>query len=193
MTVKRWAEYDPTTGQILSVRTGTAEEMADRLVVELPTGDDSTYYIDPATGAPVGISAAPSEHHAWNWSTHDWGVALTTIKMALLTQVKSNRDQLLNLTFAWDGSTFDSDQTSQTRLLGLYVAALNTPETFPITWRLADNSWRALSAADAQGVWGALQTHVQGHFTAFAIHEATINALTTVAAAQAYDVTVGWP
>ena len=143
-------------------------------------------------GAVVPFPAKPSVDHVWDWSTRAWGTALPDATARRLAELHAKRDSVINSTFIWNGSEFDSDQVSQTRILGLYTSAVNTPAFFPLDWRLADNSKLPISAVDAVGVWSALQLHIQGAFSTFWAHEAAINALTTVATVQAYDLTTGW-
>lgn len=109
---------------------------------------------------------------------------LTDAKAARVALMREARDAAINGTFTWDGSGFDADQVSQTRILGLKVASTEAGFTGQ-AWRLANNTWRTLSAADAAGVWTALQTHVAGHFTTFASRDAAIAAATTVAVVDA--------
>ena len=106
---------------------------------------------------------------------------LAEAKTARVAMMRDARDAAINGAFTWDGSGFDADQVSQTRILGLKVASTDAAFT-PKAWRLADNTWRVLSAADAADVWTALQAHVAGHFTTFAQRDAAIAAATTVAA-----------
>ena len=109
---------------------------------------------------------------------------LAQIKAERVRQIKTARDAAIYGTFVWDDSVFDADQVSQTRILGLKVASTDVNYA-PIAWRLADNSWRQLSAADAGGVWDALQAHVSGHFHTFAAREAAIMIATSIAAVDA--------
>jgi hypothetical protein len=75
---------------------------------------------------------------------------LAQIKAERVQKIKAARDAAIYGTFRWDGSEFDADQVSQTRILGLKMASADVNYT-PIGWRLTDNSWRQLSAADAGG------------------------------------------
>lgn len=131
------------------------------------------------------------------WMALPWPPAPTTAqrRAALLDRAKAERDRRVDGGFTWDGSRFDSDTAiSQPRLLGLFVAA-GTP-LFPADgqpWRLSDNSWRVLSALDAQSVFAALQFHLASHFAAFAAIEAQILAAADDAALSSIDLTQGWP
>lgn len=123
------------------------------------------------------------------------GPDIEAVRAALMASVRDERDRRIEGGFEWDGSPFDSDAAiSQPRLLGLFTTALAgglPPEGY--AWRLANNSWRVLSAADAAAVWGAFQTHMAAHFAAFAAHESAILAETDLEALRAYNLAAGWP
>lgn len=57
----------------------------------------------------------------------------------------------------------------------------------------AANGWVTLTLAQLQQIADAIGAHVQACFTAERAHHEAIDALTDMAAAQAYDVTTGWP
>lgn len=141
--------------------------------------------------------APPGIGFRWDPSAENWidERVLEQMQGDLLAAVKRERDARIESGFEWDGSPFDSDAAiSQPRLLGLFTTALAgglPPEGY--AWRLANNSWRVLSAADAAAVWGAFQAHMAAHFAAFAAHEAAVLAETDTEALQAYDTAAGWP
>lgn len=136
----------------------------------------------PPMGA-VLLSAAPdwslrpSPHH--RLYLVDGGLvwqdvrSLAEAKTEKLRELRDAREAALNSTFTWDGSVFDADQVSQTRLMGLRLDA-QMPSFTSQAWRLADNSWRVLSATDAAGVWEALKAHMAYQFTWFAAKEAQV-------------------
>lgn len=99
---------------------------------------------------------------------------LVRARAVAVGECKRLRDAAIFGGFDWDGSRFDSDDIAQSRLLGLFVQAQSSPASFPITWRLADNTWRALSAADAAALYAAMVAHLQGQFALFAQREADI-------------------
>lgn len=109
---------------------------------------------------------------------------LDDARSSRVAAMRNARDARINSTFWWDGSEFDSDQVSQTRLLGAVVAA-SAPGFSQVGWRLANNTWRQLTASDLASVYGALQTHLRNAFSDFAQREAEINAATTVSAIDA--------
>ncbi len=111
---------------------------------------------------------------------------LAQAKAERVAAMREARDAQVFGTFTWDGSTFDADQVSQSRILGLLVSSQQAG--FEATaWRLADNSWRLLSAGDAASVWAALQAHVRGEFLHFALRETEINAAATIAEVGAVE------
>lgn len=120
--------------------------------------------------------------------THAIQVSVDERRTEKLASFKDLRDAAIYGGLTWDGSVFDTDERSQTVLLGLYVSA-QAAGFQPKAWRLADNSWRVLSAQDSAGVWGALESHIEQQFTRFAQCEAQLNAAST--AAQLENVT--WP
>ena len=187
--------YEAATGRLLGggprMPQGDAPPLlAGLAMADVDCGAPNDFYW---AGALVAKGARPSLDHQWDWPSHSWVAPLETVKAAKVRQAQARRDQHLYGGFAWSGSQFDSDQISQTRLMGLYVSAGSTPGIFPVAWRLADNAWRDLSVADAVGVWVALQSHIAIMFVAFAAHEATINDLPDLASVQQYDVAIGWP
>lgn len=74
-------------------------------------------------------------------------------------EIKLARDAAEFGGFTWDGSRFDSDQISQSRIQGAVQLAAMGPG-FEIDWTLADNSARTLDAAAMFAVGAALGQHV---------------------------------
>lgn len=95
-------------------------------------------------------------------------------------------------TFTWDGSVFDCDAESQTRIIGsatLAIVASMTAQPFSIDWTLADDTVRTLSGPDMLNVGAALGAHVTAvHETSRALYD-QIEAATTNAQVDA----VVWP
>lgn len=72
---------------------------------------------------------------------------LDDFKAAKWTEIKRERDAREFGGFEWDGSTFDTDALSQSRISSAALAAtLNPPATFD--WTLKDNTVRTLTAAE---------------------------------------------
>lgn len=180
--MSRFVFFDAQTARVLRVTTAAsgAEIEAGTAMAEVPDGDWSNRPEAPNIGAYLVFRDGRFE-----WVDPR---TLTEAKIQRVAQMRDARDAAINGSFIWDGSTFDADQVSQTRIMGLKVASADAGFTAK-AWRLADNSWRVLSAADAAGVWAALEAHVSGHFTTFAGLDAAIQAATTVAAVDQ----VSWP
>lgn len=173
--------------------------------MEAPAGvDGNSHFVDDDDNlvaySDEASRAKRSPKHGnfvWSPSTGTWidNRTIGEVRSEVLEALKFARDSRINGGFAWDGSTFDSDtQVSQPRLLGLFTTAIAggiPAEGYP--WRLKDNSWRVLSAADAQGVWGAFQGWMASHFAAFAVHEETVLAETDIDALRIYDMEADWP
>jgi hypothetical protein len=66
--------------------------------------------------------------------------------------------------FIWDGSSFNSDALSQSRIQGaaqLAMLAQAAGQPFAIDWTLADNTVRNLSGSEVIAVGMALGVHIQ--------------------------------
>jgi hypothetical protein len=170
--VKTWAKIKG--GYIVAIANAARQPLGEW--VELPEG------------AWPGWQARPSPSHKprriGNLVAWEDPRTLEQAREQRLAQIQAERDAVLFGGFQWDGSTFDSNADSQSRLMGLRVDAM-LPTFTPRGWRLADNTWRTLSAADAAGIWVALTEHMEGQFRRFEAREAAINAATTVAAVDA--------
>jgi hypothetical protein len=106
--------------------------------------------------------------------------------------IKGQREQAEGGGFTWNGSGFDSDAISQSRIQGAVLlatlASLNG-QPFTIDWTLIDNSVRTLDGPAMIAVGQALGVHVATcHATARALRQ-QINAATTIDAVEG----VQWP
>ena len=172
----KYALIEISSGDVLGLYDATSVPAA-------PQGQEFRTLL-PGQAVPSGSSAGRKlreANGALYW--HDTRT-LAEAQALRIAAMREARDAVLNGTFTWDGSTFDADQVSQTRLLGAVVAALE-PGFDPTLWRLADNTWRELTATQLRAVYQALQQHVRACFTQFGQREAAINAATTVAAVDA--------
>lgn len=209
---RRFAYFDPMTGESRDV----AELQTDRAVEEFARPglsivevfgefDPTTHWIDPATREPRAYSPEGVARRRgflnpggfrWNPSIEQWvdERPIEDVRAAVMQSLKRKRDALIEGGFVWDGSPFDSDAAiSQPRLLGLFTSAamgLLPPQGQP--WRLKNNAWRVLSAADAQGVWGAFQGHLSHLFAVFAAHEAVVLPTDDIDFLRNYDINWGW-
>lgn len=183
-------------GNITSASTDQSEgsiPVPDDFAV--PANPRHAYVLDGALTAytleqAAAKAAAPAHPATWDNVTMCWVDTRTLgdIKAAKLAELQAARDAQQFGGFVWDGSTFDSDERSQSVLLGMFTTAAlgSLPDT---PYRLQNNSWRVLTAADMVQVWGALQALVAGAFAQFAELEAAVADATT--AAQVAAIT--WP
>lgn len=89
------------------------------------------------------------------------------------------------------GSTVATGLDDQNRITSVLAAAAlgNMDE---VDFKSA-SGWVRLTIAQVQGIGMAVSAHIQGCFSAERAHHEAIDALTTVEAVGAYDVTSGWP
>ena len=183
MTV-RAAIYDLTTGRILRTIECPADFIARQAgpgesFLEVTTGvDDTSHYI--ADGALVPIPARPGNHHTFDYTAKQWidPRTLSDLQVAKWEQIKRARANAEFGGFTWDGSPFDSDAISQSRIQGAVQLAAMAPG-FTIDWTLANNSVRNLSAADLAAVGVALGLHVGTQHAKARVLRAQIEAATT--------------
>lgn len=158
------------------------------------TGAQGVYVLDLTTQtiAPQGLP--PSSWHQWDWETLAWvdPRTLDDLKAAQWALIKRARDAAEQAGFVWDGSWFDCDPTSQSRIQGgalMATTALLNSAPFSIEWTLADNTTRTLDAAQMVAVGLAMGQHIDSiHQTGRALR-AQIDAATTAEAVAA----VLWP
>lgn len=106
--------------------------------------------------------ARPSSDHIWAPLTLEWVapvVDLDKVKADQWAKVKRDRAIAEYAGFAWDGSVFDSNPTSQQRIYNNVTRAQSNP-SFSEAWTLADNTARTLNAQDMVSVGVALGDHV---------------------------------
>lgn len=97
----------------------------------------------------------------------DEGGGLAARRTRQWALIKQQREAREYGGFTWDGSTFDSDPESRNRIMGaaqLAMLAKSSGQPFDITWVLADNSARVLTADEMIAVGAALGSHVSALF-----------------------------
>ena len=143
-------------GELLKVISGNQES------IELNTPEGCQAVEDPPElnmyyqDGWVVMPAQPTPYHIFNYDLKDW-VDLRTldeIKAQKWAEIKSQRDQLEFGGFEFEGNTYDSDQVSQGRIMGVAVADVDQ------VWTLADNTTIDLSASQLQQLYAALQEHI---------------------------------
>jgi Domain of unknown function (DUF4376) len=108
------------------------------------------------------IPEKPSRNHVFDYVAKEWTDPrqIEALRLDKWTEVKKAREAAEFGGFEWDGSTFDSDPVSQSRIQGAVLLASQLGEAFSQQWTLADNSQRTLNAADMLQVGFALATHI---------------------------------
>ena len=81
-------------------------------------------------------------------------VDVELLKEAKWGEIKLQREQLEFGGFEYAGNIYDSDQVSQSRIMGAAVAGINQ------VWTLADNTTVELSASELQQLYAAMQAHI---------------------------------
>lgn len=107
---------------------------------------------------------------------------LDSAKLKRWAEIKAQRDAHEFGGFVWDGSTFDSDPISQSRITGAVVMALlaaQAGQPFAQDWTLADSQTRTLSGAEMMAVGIALGGHVGSVHASARTLRAAIEAATT--------------
>ena len=136
-------------------------------------------------------SARPGPAFLWDSKNLSWvdPRTLDMLKDQHWLDIKEERSRREYAGFAWDGSTFDSDAISQSRIQGAVQLANIGPAAFSIDWTLADNTVRTLSGADMVAVGLALAQHINGLHVISRGLRAQIDAATSVAEVES----VVWP
>lgn len=139
-------------------------------------------YVD--RGQVFAMPTPPGRHHVWDYYAKNWidPRTLDDIKAQQWGLVKRSRSVAEFGGFTWDGSGFDSDPKSQSRIQGasqLATLSVINGQSFSVEWTLADNTVRALSASDVIAVGVAMGAHIAtAHETGRALR-AAIDASTT--------------
>lgn len=132
-------------------------------VVKLNTPDGCIALPDPPNlnmyfngSAWVDLPASPTPHHTFDYTTKQWidPRSLDDLKAQKWAEIKAMRDQLEFGGFEFEGCIYDSDQVSQSRIMGAAVAGVDQ------VWTLADNTMVELSASQLQQLYAALQAHI---------------------------------
>ena len=191
MIINWYTGYRIATGEIVSCFTADEDSVALNLPADCAAilGQHSPRVGYVAGGAFVPFPPKPHPSARFDFVTQQWVDNLTKARELQWTRIKAARDAAEFGGFTWDGSTFDSDLTSQSRIQGAAQLAGLAPMTFSIDWTLADNSVRTLNAMQMIAVGEALGTHVATQHTIGRGLRAAIEAATTPTAIDA----VVWP
>lgn len=104
----------------------------------------------------VSIGEPPFPQHTFDYTTKQWIDlrSLDEIKAQKWTEIKAYRDQLEFGGFKFEGNIYDSDQVSQSRIMGASAAEVDK------IWTLANNTVVELSTSQLRQLYMALQAHV---------------------------------
>lgn len=117
---------------------------------------------------------------------------LQEVRAAKWNEIKQARDAAEFGGFTWDGSRFDSDSESQSRIQGaaqLATLAQLASQTFSVDWTLQDNTVRTLSGADMIAAGTAMGQHIMAVHAIGRVLRAQIEEATTLGEVEA----VQWP
>ena len=144
-------------GELLFTIQGNAETIALNTPVDGFAFDEppnsNMYYVD---GVWIDMPIQPSLHHTFDYTTKEW-IDLRTIeqiKEQKWNEIKSLRDAFEFGGFEFNGGIYDSDLTSQARIIGAANAGVNQ------VWTLADNTTVDLSAPQLNQLYQSLQVHI---------------------------------
>lgn len=182
--------YDRSTGLIMSNADVPDELLHGSFQLALQhdyvfgTYGREGYWVN--NGAIVELPPKPHLFAYLNPTTKQWvdPRTLETVQAAAWGAMKALRSQKEAAGFTWDGSVFDSDQVSQSRIMGAVQLAVMSPG-FEIPWTLQDNTVRTLSASDMMAVGAALGGHVAAIFARAQELRVEIYAATSIAAVDA--------
>ena len=137
-------------------------------------------------GLVLPLPTQPSPHHTFDYTTKQWvdPRTLSDLQVAKWEQIKRARVNAEFGGFTWDGSPFDSDAISQSRIQGAVQLAAVAPG-FTIDWTLANNSVRNLNGEDLANVSAALGMHIAAQHANARLLRSQIEAATTVAEVDA--------
>ena len=154
------------------------------LLLDVYLDDPTSYYINQ--GVPVAKGTPPSRAHTFDYTTKQWvdPRTLSDLQVAKWEQIKRARVNAEFGGFTWDGSPFDSDAISQSRIQGAVQMAAMAPG-FTIDWTLANNSVRNLNGEDLANVGAALGMHIAAQHANARLLRSQIEAATTVAEVDA--------
>ena len=134
--------------------------------------------------------------HTWNGTSFDTPTSLTLagVKAIKKTAVDALYAQKIAAAFAHGGRTFDADKNAQDNVhIAISYGQLNSVAgATNRTWVLADNTTATLTWTEFRAMATALFERADALHGYARVHKDAIAALATVAAVDAYDITVGW-
>lgn len=155
---------------------------------QAPDHRGHTWY-DPANIGPDFEAVAPGDSPPLGWVYWAPGqnkqlnadATLRAARKNKWAEIKKARDAAEFGGFIWDGSPFDSDPKSQSRIQGAGQIAQLDPDA-SLEWTLQNNDVRTLNAAEIIQVGRTMGMHITGAHARGRVLRAQIDAATTVEA-----------
>lgn len=154
------------TGQVLTKYCGRFSEddviaLTDRVdpsvtaLLDVPLPVEPCFY-DSVSETFISIPEQPTQYHTFDFDSKTWcdTRSLVEIKAQKWEEIKSERNALEFGGFEFEGHIYDSDQTSQGRIMG---AALSQTDQ---VWTTKDNAVVPLSAAQMSELYSTLHAHI---------------------------------
>lgn len=159
---------------------------------------------DPTGVRPTGNVFAPSPFHQWDFESRSWLPDIDSARSARRSAVDAERDRRLNFSINYDGKHLDADARARENLKSKLEElksrdALGLPMSPALmVWRDADNTthqWETQAAYRAwlEGFAIAMSERGTMIYGAAWVHKSNIDALESIDAIIAYDITSGWP
>lgn len=159
---------------------------------------------DPSGPVPTGNPLSPSPFHRWDFESRQFIPDVVQARSARKAAVDAERDRRLNLSIIFDGKHLDADARARENLKSKLEElksrdALGLPMSPALmVWRDADNTthqWatQAEYRAWLEGFAIAMSERGTMIYGAAWAHKSNIDALESIDAIIAYDITAGWP
>jgi hypothetical protein len=201
MNLSWYTAYVPATGEIVATFTSDEGNAQSNTPAGCQRLDGEFYgsagyvsdgsFVEYTEAQAAAKAARPGGKFSWSNQSMSWVDLrdLQEVKDAKWAEIKGRRDQEEYSGFTWDGSMFDSDPESQTKIIGATQLANMNPASFLMDWTLKDNTVRTLNGADMVAVGQALAVHVNAQHVLGRTLRQQIEAATSAAEVNA----VHWP
>jgi hypothetical protein len=155
----------------------------------------------PSSATAIGITDAQWQtciNQPGCWSVTDDELVYTTpagptladAQATVKQAIRNTRDNLLLLT-PFQGKQIQTDVASKIQIMVLASQTTLLPSA--AQWRTADNSYLPMTLALFQSLMATIMTREGEAYGNSAALQDEVDALTTVAAVQAFDYSIGWP
>lgn len=170
--------------------------LADHALIEVVHGDPAAtegYPWDASTMGCVdlGVETVDFMVKAWDAASRSLVDNLDALRAMKWQAIKAQREaRRVVISTSW--GLFDADETAKTNLLGR-LTAISLGATDDVVWKLHDNSFATIPAADFPAACMAVMAGVEAVYAASFALEAALGAATTAAEIASIDPTEGWP